>query len=281
MRYVLGLLCSISLMVVASPAGAQNGDYSAYYTYTVTYNSDGSATVIPTAELTGIDEDLDDWAVGTYHPLCNVNAKIQLTGDANWVHVEGRALGQLIDAVRTGQPVQVPANGSTVQVQFAVEADVSCYKPPNPIYYMYPQSAALSSWTGFDMDSWWLMGFAPPQTNPPSSTQYCPSPDSCPVEPGLASVLNFVDFADFSNLDLRILTATYFIKTLNGGGYATYTLTCPNNTKSTCGLSTYYGPHTTNWVEQFELYEILFGVCVPPSIDVGFDGPPFAPLPCT
>ena len=83
-------------------------------------------------------------------------------------------------------------------------------------------------------------------------------------------------------MDLRVAVATYFIQQLNGNGYATYTLTCPNNTKSSCGTPSYYGHHTTNWVEQFEVEENFMGfnVCFPPTLEIGYDGD-LAPLPCT
>jgi hypothetical protein len=46
----------IFIIFVATGAVSQNAAYSSYYTYTFTYNPDGSATAVPTAEVTGIDD---------------------------------------------------------------------------------------------------------------------------------------------------------------------------------------------------------------------------------
>jgi len=94
----------VLIVFVSLHAFAQNPNYSAYYDYTVTYNDDGSATVIPTAEITGWD-DQADWVIGGYRPLCNVRPKIQLTNDADWVLGTTKALYQVVDQVRTGTPV--------------------------------------------------------------------------------------------------------------------------------------------------------------------------------
>ena len=107
------------------PALAQNIGYTDYFTYSTTYNSDGSATVTPTAEVTGTD-DLSDWEVNGYRPLCSLTPKIQLTGDSNWVPGYGASLGQTVDQIRTGQPIQVPADGSTVSLQYSAEVLAHC-----------------------------------------------------------------------------------------------------------------------------------------------------------
>ncbi len=199
MKCSLVTICFISLLFVAVVAEAQNGDYSSYYTYTMNYNPDGSATVTPTAEVTGID-DVSDWVEGQYRPVCNVRPKIELTGDADWVGGARVALGHAVDQVRTGQALQVPADGSTVYLNLSVEADVSCSGAPNPTYYMYPGIADFYNWSDVDPNFWFIAGFAPAQTGPPYWYQYCFSGDICPVGYGVASVRNFVDFADFVNV---------------------------------------------------------------------------------
>jgi hypothetical protein len=203
MRYRLASLCFLSLLLFAATTLAQNGDYSSYYSYTVTPNPDGSATVIPTAEVTGID-DVSDWVEGQYRPVCTVRPKIQLTGDSAWVGGSRVALGHAVDQVRTGQGLQVPANGSTVNLQFAVEVDANCSGAPSPSYYLYPTIANLNTWADFDTDIWALIGFEPAQTNPPYWSQYCPSGDLCSVGYGVASIRNFVDFADFWDMSLHL-----------------------------------------------------------------------------
>jgi hypothetical protein len=107
-----------------------------------------------------------------------------------------------VDQVRTGAGVYVPADGSAVRLQFSVEVDANCSRPPNPTYYAYPQHSYLYTWSNIDPSFWLLAGFSLAQTNPPYYNQYCPNPYICPVAYGVASILNFVDFADF--LDMRI-----------------------------------------------------------------------------
>jgi hypothetical protein len=46
---------------------------------------------------------------------------------------------------------------------------------------------------------WFLIGFAPAQTDPPYWYQYCSAPYLCPVAYGVASIKNFVDCADFAD----------------------------------------------------------------------------------
>ncbi len=198
MKYIVTSLGLAMLLLFAINASAQNGAYSSYYTYTVTPNSDGSAYVTPTAEVTGID-DVSDWIEGSYRPVCTVAPKIQLTGDAAWVGGTRVALGRTVDQVRTGSAVYVPAGGSTVGVDYSVEADVRCSGPPNPNYWQYPSLLDLYTWyPGIDINFWFLTGFSPFQSSPPSHSQYCPSAVSCPVGYGVASIINFVDFADFA-----------------------------------------------------------------------------------
>ena len=102
-----------------------------------------------------------------------------------------------MDQVRNGQALQVPSDGSNFRLQYSVEVDVSCSGPPNPNYYEYPGLAFLSTWSDIDINFWYLQGFAPAQTSPPQHIQYCPDAVTCPVTVGVASILNFVDFADF------------------------------------------------------------------------------------
>lgn len=75
MKYIVALLGLATLLLLSTNALAQNGAYSSYYTYTVTPNSDGSAYVTRTAEVTGID-DVSDWVEGSYRPVCTVRPKI-------------------------------------------------------------------------------------------------------------------------------------------------------------------------------------------------------------
>ncbi|MFZ0707827.1 MAG: hypothetical protein WAM71_19670 [Candidatus Korobacteraceae bacterium] len=121
MKYLMVSLCFISILLLTSAAAAQNGAYSSYYTYTVSPNSDGSAYVTPTAEVTGID-DMSDWIEGQYRPVCSVKSKIQLPGDANWVLGQGWGLGHAVDQVHTGSAVYVPADGSTVGLDYSVRS---------------------------------------------------------------------------------------------------------------------------------------------------------------
>jgi hypothetical protein len=233
MRYRLASLCFLSLLLFAVTALAQNGDYSSYYSFTVTYNPDGSATVIPTAEVTGID-DVSDWVEGQYRPVCTVRPKIQLTGDSAWVGGRRVALGSAVDQVRTGQGLQVPADGSTVNLQFAVEVDANCSGAPTPSYYLYPTIANLNTWADIDPDIWSLIGFEPAQTNPPYWYQYCPSGDLCPVGYGVASIRNFVDFADFLANKVGEYTNNYRYYDVYQG-MCSYTLSCPNgNQNASC-----------------------------------------------
>jgi len=204
MKLPLASLCFTLLLLFAMCAVGQNNAYSSYYSYTVTANADGSANVTLTAEVTGID-DVSDWVEGSYRPLCTVRPKIQLTGDASWVGGTRVALGRAVDQVRTGQPMQVP-DGSVVSPNFAVEADVSCSGAPNPTYYQYPSLAYLISWSNIQLYYWSLEGFEPAQYNPPYNIAYCPSAAYCPVNYGVASIKNFVNFADFWNFDLEWAT---------------------------------------------------------------------------
>ena len=199
MKYFVTSLCFIMLLLVAVVAVAQNNAYSSYYSYTVTPNGDGSAYVTPTAEVSGID-DVSDWIEGSYRPLCTVRPKIQLNGDADWVGGTRLALGRAVDQIHTGQAVHVPADGSAVGLDFAVEADVMCSGAPNPNYYQYPDIARLNTWSQIDVNFWFLSGFDPVQTSPPFHLQYCPSAVICPVNYGVASIKNFVDFADFGDM---------------------------------------------------------------------------------
>jgi hypothetical protein len=186
----------VALLFIATEAIAQNGAYSSYYSYTVNYNLDGTSTVTPVAEVTGID-DVSDWIEGQYRPVCTVRPKIQLTGDADWVGGTRVALGRAVDQVRNGQAIQVPSNGSNFRLQYSVEVDATCSGPPNPNYYEYPDFGHLNSWANIDINFWYLSGFAYLQTSPPYHLQYCPDALSCPLGDGVASILNFVDFADF------------------------------------------------------------------------------------
>jgi hypothetical protein len=259
MRYGIKSFCFTLFGLVMSAALGQNPNYSAYYTYSVTFNADGSATVTPTAEVTGTD-DAADWVEGQWRPVCNVYPKIQLTGDPSWVHGTGRGLGQLIDYVRTGNPVQIPANGSTVNVQFAVEADVRCSKPPTTIYYEYPSSSLLSTWDGIDPNTWLLVGFEPAQTNPPWTDQSCPSPETCPVGYGVASVPNFVDFADFVSWPISV-AVTYGKKVSqttdpkDGDPIGIYSPYCSGNTVAIC-------PLTATWRMEYGPNEVPYSVVV-------------------
>ena len=139
MKYRIASVCFI-LFFFAAEVAAQNAAYSFYYSYTVSYNGDHSANVTPTAEISGID-DVSDWIEGSYRPLCTVRPKIQLNNDATWVGGTRVALGRAVDQVHTGPAVYVPANGSSVGLDFAVEADVFCSGAPNPTYYQYPSLA--------------------------------------------------------------------------------------------------------------------------------------------
>lgn len=171
MKLSLASLCFIFLLFLTALAAAQNNAYSSYYTYTVVYNADGSANVTPTAEVSGID-DVSDWVEGSYRPVCTVRPKIQLNGDGVWVGGTRVALGRAVDQVHTGQSVYVPANGSTVGLDFAVEADVACSGVPNPTYYQYPTLAYLGSWSNIDFYFWSLEGFEPAQYAPPYYIAY-------------------------------------------------------------------------------------------------------------
>jgi hypothetical protein len=203
MKYLVVSLCFISVLFFAALAVAQNGAYSSYYSYTVSYNPDGSANVTPTAEVNGID-DVSDWVEGSYRPVCNVKPKIQLNGDANWVFGQGWGLGHAVDQIHTGSAVYVPADGSTVALNYSVEVDVRCSGAPGPTYYQYPGLVNLPGWSWIDINYWYLLGFSPFQTSPPYNVRYCPSAVVCPVGYGVASINNFVDFADFLNEYERI-----------------------------------------------------------------------------
>jgi hypothetical protein len=109
-------------------------------------------------------------------------------------------LGRAVDQVRTSSPTHIAADASTAHLQFAVEVDASCSGAPNPNYYLYPMIADLYRWSAIDPAFWYLAGFAPAQTGPPYWYQNCFSPDICPVSYGVASIKNFVDFADFADL---------------------------------------------------------------------------------
>ncbi len=180
----------------------------------MSYNGDHSANVTPTAEISGID-DVSDWIEGSYRPLCTVRPKIQLNNDATWVGGTRVALGRAVDQVHTGPAVYVPANGSSVGLDFAVEADVFCSGAPNPTYYQYPSLAYLISWSNVELYYWSLEGFEPAQYNPPYYVAYCPSAAICPVNYGVASIKNFVDFADF--VDIIIGAGAYTKEVWNGG----------------------------------------------------------------
>lgn len=78
-----------------------------------------------------------------------------------------------------------------------MEVDAICSGPPNPNYFEYPDFGHLNQWANIDINFWYLSGFAYLQTSPPYHLQYCPDALSCPVSDGVASILNFVDFADF------------------------------------------------------------------------------------
>jgi hypothetical protein len=278
MRYFHTSICFIFLLFVAAVALAQNGAYSSYYAYTVNYNPDGSANVTPTAEVTGID-DVSDWVEGGYRPLCTVRPKIQLIHDGDWVGGTRVALGHAVDQVRTGQALQVPADGSTVYMQFSVEVDANCSSVPHPNYYRYPQVSSLYNWSQIDPTLWLLAGFSLTQTAPPYYLQYCPSAITCPVAYGVASVLNFVDFADFSNITIRTALSTYAITTVNGDGSVTFTLSCPNgNQNATCGTPTATGWEPTLWLEVVQLYTQPGG-CWPLGLAQYRNGPP-APYLC-
>jgi hypothetical protein len=189
----------IALLCIVTGAMAQNGAYSSYYSYTVNYNLDGTSTVTPIAEVTGMD-DVSDWIEGQYRPVCTVRPKIQLTGDADWVGGTRVALGRAVDQVRNGQAIQVPADGSNFRLQYSVEVDATCSGPPNPNYYEYPDFGHLNQWADIDINFWYLSGFAYLQTSPPYHLQYCPDALTCPLGDGVASILNFVDFADFADM---------------------------------------------------------------------------------
>ena len=281
MRSFLKSLCFISFGFVAATALAQNGNYSSYYTYTVSWNSDGSANLTPTTEVTGIDDYEDDWAENGYRPICSVATKAQVTGDAAWVHGSGAPLGRNVDGVHTGQPVHIPADGSTVNLQFAVEADVHCSRPAGGIhYYQYPNLSAFNTWSGIDPSIWALLGFEPPETNPPLPNTYCPNPESCPVGTNMAAIPNFVDFADFSEVTIRTAVSTYAISTVNATGSVTYNLSCPNgNQSATCGAAHYLGSQAFLWAEEYQLYTQPGG-CFPLGFVQYKNGPP-APYPCT
>ena len=202
MRNLLLLLCFISLLLAALGAIAQNGAYSWYYNYSITNNPDGSVGVTPTAEVTGID-DVSDWIEGSYRPVCTVRPKIQLSGDPDWVGGTRVALGRAVDQVRTGQALRIPINGADVGLDYSVEVDVTCSGAPNPNYYRYPGLSDLWEWSAMDLNFWYLAGFVPAQTGPPYWYTYCTSAEICPVSYGVASIKNFVDFADFLALKFR------------------------------------------------------------------------------
>jgi hypothetical protein len=208
MKYIITSFCFVSVLVLVTGAAAQNGTYSSFYDYTVTYNPDGSANVTPTAEVSGID-DVSDWVEGSYRPLCSVGPKIQVPGDANWVAGTRVALGRAVNQVRTGQAQHIPRDGSEVNVNLAVEVDAFCSGAPNPNYYLYPGIANLYTWSAMDPAFWYLAGFAPAQTGPPYWYQYCSSGDVCPVSYGVASIKNFVDFADFLAVKISLFANNY------------------------------------------------------------------------
>jgi hypothetical protein len=270
--------CLISLLSLSGVAVAQNNAYSAYYSYTVSYNGDGSANVTPTAEVSGID-DVSDWVEGSYRPLCTVRPKIQLNGDATWVGGTRVALGRAVDQVHTGQIVHVPADGSTVGLDFAVEADVFCSGAPSPTYWQYPSLVNLGSWSYIELYYWSLEGFAPPQYNPPYHSQYCPSAVTCPVSYGVASINNFVNFADFADIKIRLAVATYSLTNIGADGWNTYSLSCPNgNQMATCGTSHLSSRQLYNWAEEYALYATPGG-CWRGFFEVFLNGPP-APFNC-
>lgn len=220
-------------LLMAVPALAQNSGYTDYFTYSVTYNSDGSATVTPTAEVTGTD-DLSDWQENGYRPLCSLTPKIQLTGDSNWIPGYGAALGQTVDFVHTGQPIQVPADGSDESIQFSVEVLAHCAGAVG--FYEYPAVGSLDSWSGIDPYDWFLEGFEPGQTDPPSYIQYCPDGDACQVGEWEVPPTNFVDFADFLGGKVAISIGN-FVNSGPGGLYpdgCLFKLSCPNGTASRC-----------------------------------------------
>lgn len=275
MRYTIGSLCLAALFFTSPIVLGQNGAYSSYYSYTVTYNSDGSATVTPTAEINGID-DVSDWVEGSYRPVCNVAPKIQLTSDPVWVRGTRVALGRQVSQVRTGVGVNIPASGSTVGLDFAVEADVTCSGAPNPINYMYPSLANLNTWDQIDPSIWSLVGFEPAQTDPTNWTQYCPSGDVCSVGAGVASVRNFVDFADFLDWKISIRNTVYGPPPTTYLGACYYTLLACSTGKPTCTQST---PGMT-WVPSCPQYMegnylVVNGAC---SFGIGI--PASGPGPC-
>ncbi len=263
MKYSLTTLCFFSLLLLAIGATAQNGAYSSYYTYTVSYNGDGSANVTPTAEVSGID-DVSDWVEGQYRPLCTVRPKIQLNGDADWVGGTRLALGRAVDQIHTGQAVHVPADGSAVGLDFAVEADVMCSGAPNPNYYQYPDIARLNTWSQIDVNFWFLSGFAPVQTSPPFHLQYCPSAVICPVNYGVASIRNFVDFADFLSWGISIRTTYYGPPvTLEDDECTWHSTACSSGTHPTCPFGWSFGfvNNCPNYIKGKFL--VVAGECLP------------------
>lgn len=234
MRYTAASLLLIFLLALATAAVAQNGLYDVYYSFTSTPNPDGSATITTTAEINGID-DAGDWIEGQYQPMCTVQPKIQLTGDANWVAGTTVTLGHEVDQVRTGQPQYIPADGSEVSVNLAVEALVRCNGAPNPGYYLYPNVANLPLWSPIDPNSWFLVGFEPAQTQPPYWSRYCTSGYVCPPS-GVASIKNYVDFAAFLAVKIALYANNYAYNDVYQGT-CSYKLSCPNgNQHASCPL---------------------------------------------
>jgi hypothetical protein len=280
MKYFTISVCFISVLFFAALVAAQNGAHSSYFDYTVTYNADGSAYVTPTAEVSGID-DVSGWAEGSYRPVCTVRPKVQLNGDADWVGGTRVALGRAVDQVRTGQAVYVPADGSTAGVNFVVEADVTCSGAPNPNYYRYPGLSDLWEWSAMDFNFWYLAGFVPAQTGPPYWYTYCTSADICPVTYGVASIKNFVDFADFATWKPQVKISTFSLHGVNPDGSFSFLLACPNgNQYATCGTKDASGWEGSPWLTKRNVYFQNLHWCSPVGAATYEYGPP-APRPCT
>ena len=168
-----------------------------------------------------------------------------------------------MDQVHTGQAVYVPATGQPVGVDFAVEADVFCSGAPNPTYYQYPSLAYLISWSNVELYYWSLQGFEPAQYNPPYYIAYCPSAAICPVNYGVASIKNFVNFADFQTY---IMAGAYTKEIWIGGqlqGHCAVTSSCKNTSTPMCALGSIWvgqnGTCSPAWNSYFLTYRIGSG----------------------
>jgi hypothetical protein len=78
---------------------------------------------------------------------------------------------------------------------------------------------------------------------------------------------------------ISIKVATYALATVNPNGTATYNLSCPAGTTSTCGTAHLLGSQVANWAEEFAIFTRPGG-CWFANVVQYKNGPP-APYPCT